>query len=44
MSLDELNDNKEKIVNDIIRARVFNLRQIINNVNSVIEQVKFKKE
>ena len=43
MSLDELNNNKVKIVNDIIRARVFNIRQIINNVNSIIDKVKFKK-
>ena len=26
MSLNELNDNKAKIVNDIIRARVFTLK------------------
>jgi hypothetical protein len=43
MSLDELNNHKIKIINDIIRARVFNLRQIINNINSIIDKVKFKK-
>jgi hypothetical protein len=43
MSLDELNNNKVKIINDIIRARVFNIRQIINNINSIIDKVKFKK-
>ena len=43
MTLNELNSNKVKIVNDIIRARVFNIRQIINNINSIIDKVKFKK-
>lgn len=43
MSLDELNNQKVKIVNDIIRTRVFNLRQIINNINSIIDKVKYRK-
>lgn len=43
MSIDELNNNKVKIVTDIIRARVLNLRQIINNINTIIDKVKFKK-
>ena len=43
MSLNELNNYKVKIINDIIRTRVFNLRQIINNINSIIDKVKFKK-
>lgn len=44
MSQDELNQNKIKIINDIIRVRVFNLRQIINNINNVIDKVKFRKK
>jgi hypothetical protein len=44
MSKDELNENKIKIINDIIRVRVFNLRQIINNINNVIDKVKFRKK
>lgn len=43
MNTTELNDNKNKIINDIIRSKVFNLRQIINNTNSIINKVKFKK-
>ena len=43
MSIDELNNNKVKIINNIIRARVLNLRQIINNINTIINKVKFKK-
>jgi len=44
MSKEEIYSNKNYLVNDIIRFRVLNLRQIINNINSIIDEIKYNKK